>query len=178
MFAPQLQETSEINMIKKRLYVLLVVGVVVAVLVFFIKLQMGIMMLLSLAILFCATRCFNYFLIVIFAILTLFGMVTFFMIIGITIQIAVIDTDVKYVYPAIYEYVFLGIKFVYDIVALYMSLIAYRIFKGTLFSSSGEPPSNGHSGPNRQKTRDEGVDMEQKKIKNFEAFKGKGIPIG
>ena len=180
MFQPQPNPTPELIKNQKRLYMFLVLGLVLNFARFSISMQLAFNDLILFLILWCAAASFNYCLIVLFIVYTIFSSLIYFFTLGTLMQIYII-TGHLYLGRKVNVAFILAIlvsTLVYNVVVIKIAFGSYKVFKDHMYRNLGVSGQQGNERLyNANDDRDDRRDEENRRG-GFEPFIGRGVRLG
>ena len=176
MFGPQVQPNDQMKSMSKVLYVILSIGLILAVCKFFggsMGSSMALNEIMGLMLLLCGVCCNNYCMFVFYIVLVLFSMLQIVMLIGKDIQNQNNPFNIEGAGFGGFQffYIIMIITFFYDIVSCLYCFRAYKLYKYETMKGFGgmanELQTSGQNQPNGGEPAED-----------FTAFRGQGVRIG
>lgn len=173
MFRNDIPQTPEVKQHQTNLFIVFGIGMVLAICKVAERPEFTLSEILVSMLFLCGVMYTNYCLLVFYIILTVYATIIYFMEFGIMVQIRVMTGSNPFAAKSssfIFFYVVLGVTFVFNIIAIYLTFQAYKVFKYEAFKGSlgGGQPYAGQAPPRYNENRGGN---------NRPTFQGEGIVL-
>ena len=178
MFRNDIPLTDEVKQNKNRLFWVFGLGLILALAKTGERPDFALSEILASMLFLCGIMYTNYCLLVFYIVLTLYSMIIYFMEFGKLAQIKIITGENPFTgltSGMFFFFIILGITFLFDILAVYLTFLAYKVFKYEAFK--GTVGGNGNQNGGQRFFADDVERNQRNAANNRPIFQGQGIVL-